>query len=89
VLAVEHPKDPVPKLDARPNPLATNWVTVRQDFAGANPLEQHQMAGYRQTAQQIDAQPANAGLAKMREELAGFAGKSSGQVYYFELERVP
>jgi hypothetical protein len=47
------------------------------------------MAGYRQTAQQIDAQPANAGLAKMREELAGFAGKSSGQVYYFELERVP
>jgi len=89
VLAVEHPKDPVPKLDTRPNPLATNWVTVRQDFSAANPLEQHQMAGYRQTAQQIDAQPANAGLAKMREELAGFAGKSAGQVYYFELARVP
>jgi hypothetical protein len=88
-LAVEHRADPVPQLDGRPNPLGAKWVTVRQDFAASNPLEQHEMTGYRQTAFEIDSQPANTGLDKMRQELAGFAGKSAGQAYYFELTRVP
>lgn len=88
-LAVEHRADPVPQLDGRPNPLATKWVTVRQDFAASNPLGQHEMAGYQQTAYQIDSQPANPGLENMRNELAGFAGKSAGQAYCFELARVP
>ena len=86
-LAVEHPADPVPKLDGRPNPLKANWVTVRQKFEAANPLAQHQMAGYRQTAFEIDAGSADQGLEKMRRELAGFAGKNIGQAFYFELKR--
>ncbi len=88
-LAVEHPADPVPKLDGRPNPLAANWVTVRQKLDAANPLAQHEMAGYRQTAAEIDLGPAEQGLEKMRQELAGFAGKSAGQAFYFELKREP
>jgi hypothetical protein len=98
-LAIEHQADPVPALDGRPNPLAANWVTVRQDFAASNPLEQHEMAGYRQTAFELDAHSArdgssaagteNSGLDKMRQDLAGFAGNSAGQAYFFELTRVP
>jgi pimeloyl-ACP methyl ester carboxylesterase len=88
-LAVEHRADPVPQLDGRPNPMSTHWVTVRQDFAAADLLAQHEMTGYQQTAFEIDSQPANAGLDKMRHELAGFAGKNAGQAYYFELARVP
>ena len=88
-LAVEHPADPVPKLDSRPNPLTANWVTVRQKLDAANPLAQHEMAGYRQTAAEIDLGPADQGLERMRRELAGFAGKSAGQAFYFELKREP
>ena len=88
-LAVEHPADPVPKLDGWPNPIASNWVTVRQKLDAANPLAQHEMAGYQQTAAEIDAGPADQGLEKMRRELAGFAGKSAGQAFYFELKREP
>ena len=88
-LAIEHKADLVPALDGKPNPLTEKWVTVRQDFAGETPLAQHEMIGYRQTAYAVDAEPANAGLEKMRNELAGFAGKTSGQAYYFELARVP
>jgi pimeloyl-ACP methyl ester carboxylesterase len=100
-LAVEHRADPVPQLDGRPNPLGDKWVTVRQDFAASNPLEQHEMAGYRQTAFDIDIDAGqvavgsqatgseNSGLDRMRKELSGFAGKSAGQAYYFELARVP
>jgi hypothetical protein len=69
--------------------MSTRWVTVRQDFAAADLLAQHEMTGYQQTAFEIDSQPANAGLDKMRHELAGFAGKNAGQAYYFELARVP
>ena len=96
-LAVEHARDPVPRLDARSNPLAANWVTVRHEFSGNNLLEQHEMAGYRQTAQSIDAQQANPGLAKLRSEISEFArgpsgrgdSSSGGQVYFFELKREP
>lgn len=103
-LAVEHRADPVPQLDGRPNPMTAKWVTVRQDFSASNPLQQHEMSGYRQTAFDLDARQVtgeaqaagsqagasdDSGLDRMRQELAGFAGKSSGQAYYFELERVP
>ena len=88
-LAIEHPGDPVPKLDGRPNPLSANWVTVRQEFSDGNPLAQHEMAGYRQTAIQLDNGIGDAGFEKMRRELAGFAGKATGQAFYFELKREP
>jgi hypothetical protein len=108
-LAIEHRADPVTQLDGRPNPLAAKWVTVRQDFAANDPIAQHEMSGYRQTAFEIDNRSVahgpqvagpqmpgsqatgseNPGFEKMRKELAGFAGKSAGQAYYFELSRVP
>jgi hypothetical protein len=93
-LSIEHERDPVPKLDSRPNPLAVNWVTVRHALAGSDPIAQHEMAGYLTTAQTIDAEVRGAGadkegLAKMRKEIAGFAGESAGQAYFFEVKREP
>lgn len=86
-LSVEHERDPVPKLDSRPNPLATNWVTVRHALAGADPIGQHEMAGYLGTALLIDEQDPDEGLAKIRNQIAGFAGESAGQAYFFEVKR--
>jgi pimeloyl-ACP methyl ester carboxylesterase len=88
-LSVEHERDPVPKLDSRPNPLATNWVTVRHALAGADPIAQHEMAGYLGTALSIDDQPADEGLARIRKQIAGFAGETAGQAYFFEVKREP
>ena len=88
-LSVEHERDPVPKLDSRPNPLAANWVTVRHALAGGDPIAQHEMAGYLGTALSIDDQPADEGLAKIRKQIAGFAGESAGQAYFFEVKREP
>jgi hypothetical protein len=88
-LSVEHERDPVPRLDSRPNPLATNWVTVRHALAGADPIAQHEMAGYLGTALLIDDQAADAGLEKIRKQIAGFAGESAGQAYFFEVKREP
>ena len=88
-MSVEHERDPVPKLDSRPNPLATNWVTVRHALAGADPIAQHEMAGYLGTALSIDDQPADEGLAKIRKQIAGFAGETAGQAYFFEVKREP
>jgi hypothetical protein len=90
-LSVEHQGDPVPGLDAKPNPLAKNWVTVRQDFKGKDLIAQHQMKGYLQTAIDIDSQATDQGLARLRQEISDFAGTSSttGQAYFFELSREP
>jgi pimeloyl-ACP methyl ester carboxylesterase len=93
-LSVEHERDPVPKLDSRPNPLAVNWVTVRHVLAGSDPIAQHEMAGYLATAQTIDVEVRGAGadeegLAKIRKEIAGFAGEAAGQAYFFEVKREP
>jgi pimeloyl-ACP methyl ester carboxylesterase len=86
-LSVEHNRDPVPKLDARPNPLAANWVTVRQEIEGVDPITQHEMTGYQATAKAIDALRAEPALQKLREEISGFAGDEAGQAYFFELQR--
>jgi hypothetical protein len=90
-LSVEHNGDLVPRLDGKPNPYATNWVTVRQDLAGADPIAQHEMAGYEKTATDIDRESdeSNSGLSRIRREMAAFAGASQGQVLYFDLERKP
>ncbi|MFM6966707.1 MAG: hypothetical protein ACKOWI_05040 [Rhodoluna sp.] len=89
VLSVEHDGDLVPGLDFRPNPLETNWVTVRQKLAGADPLKQHEMAGYLRTALDIDEVEASGGLAKLRQEIADFAGdfRVEGQALDFEISR--
>jgi pimeloyl-ACP methyl ester carboxylesterase len=86
-LSVEHNRDPVPKLDSRPNPLAANWVTVRQEIEGVDPITQHEMTGYQATAKAIDAFRAEPALQKLREEISGFAGDEAGQAYIFELQR--
>lgn len=89
-LSVEHERDPVPKLDSQPNPLATNWVTVRQELAGVDPIAQHEMAGYLATALAIDARSvAETGLMRLRQEISEFAGENTGQAYFFELRREP
>lgn len=87
-ISVEHDGDLVPGLDSRPNPLAPNWVTVRQKIAG-NPLEQHAMAGYLNTANEIDQSTENGGLARLRSEIANFAGdqQADGQALDFEIVR--
>jgi hypothetical protein len=100
-LAVEHERDPVPKLDAQPNPMKANWVTVRQEIEGNNPISQHEMKGYLDTANAIDevqpsgpncavneqAKAQDLNLVKMREKISGFAGTEPGQTLYFELRR--
>lgn len=88
-ISVEHERDPVPKLDSRPNPLAKDWVTVRHELKGADPVAQHEMAGYLETAQAIDAKQADEGLTRIRKEIADFAGANAGQAYFFELRREP
>jgi pimeloyl-ACP methyl ester carboxylesterase len=91
-IAVEHVADVVPLLDGKPNPASANLVTVRQEVKGVWPGEQHEMAGYRKTAEAIDQAPAdsqpNSGFARIRREISDFAGTSQGQALYFELERV-
>ena len=47
------------------------------------------MAGYLSTALAIDAKQADEALARIRKEIAGFAGESAGQAYFFELKREP
>jgi len=95
VLAIEHDLDAVPKVDGRANPMRENWVTVRQDIQSAkatDPIGQHQMKGYLETAAAIDAnngssKPESSAMTKMRDSLAGFAGKEPGTAIYFELTR--
>jgi pimeloyl-ACP methyl ester carboxylesterase len=90
-LAVEHNGDLVPRLDGKPNPALTNLVTVRQDIAQDGLIQQHEMAGYRKTAEAIDssdlAGQANSGLARIKQEIVDFAGQAQGQAVYFELKR--
>jgi hypothetical protein len=90
-LAVEHNGDLVPRLDGKPNPALTNLVTVRQDISQDGLKEQHEMAGYRKTAEAIDASEAanvtNPGLSRIRQEIIDFAGRAQGQAFYFELKR--
>ncbi len=102
-LTVEHVGDPVPKLDANPNPLKANWVTVRQEIDGYNPLSQHELKGYVETAKAIDSSAPSGpncaadelalnqerNLVKIRNEISGFAGKAAGQELFFELTRLP
>ena len=93
-LSVEHGGDLVPGLDDRPNPLAANWVTVRETHENLGPLAQHELANYLKTATEIDLSvssgEAKAGLARIRDEIVGFAGdsKADGQTIDFEIKRV-
>ncbi len=90
-LSIEHSDDPVPKLDSRPNPMKSNWVTVRQSLPSPDPIAQHEMAGYLQTALDVDSQAADSGLGKLRKEISEFSGtpEATGQAYFFELRREP
>jgi hypothetical protein len=90
-MAIEHNGDLVPRLDGKPNPALTNLVTVRQDISQDGLIKQHEMAGYRKTAEAIDssdlASQANSGLSRIRQEIVDFAGQAQGQAVYFELKR--
>ena len=90
-LSIEHMDDPVPHLDAAPNPLRDNWVTVRQKMDGLNPLAQHEMKGYARTAASIDQAAEGPSMLRIRDEIAKFAGspQATGQAFSFELKREP
>ncbi|MEY4043524.1 MAG: hypothetical protein RL529_1091 [Actinomycetota bacterium] len=91
-MAVEHVGDVIPRLDGKPNAMTPNLVTVRQEVAGENWLHKHSMETYRETAEEIDradaANQTGSGFARVRSEIAEFAGSSQGQALYFKLERV-
>jgi hypothetical protein len=91
-MAVEHVGDAIPRLDGKSNAMTPNLVTVRQEVAGQNWLHQHSMETYRETAEEIDradaASQTGSGFARVRSEIAEFAGSTQGQALYFKLERV-
>ena len=93
-LSVEHDSDLVPKIDTKPNPLAANWVTVREKSGSLDPVAQHEMMGYVKTANEIDQSAstgaANAGLARIRGEILDFVGgpRVEGQTIDFEIQRL-
>ncbi|MGE9807410.1 hypothetical protein [Janibacter sp. G1551] len=83
VLAMEHDRDPVPRLDGRPNPDRATWVTVRRDPAadvdGAagtgrrSAAAHHERALYARTADLVDAST-DPSLRAWRDSAAPFLG---------------
>lgn len=94
-LSLEHKRDPVPKLDGRPNPAKENWVTVLHELDGTDPMSQHAMVGYLATAKLVDAEAGGKPtLERLRAEITSYAKGASvqtteGHAYFFELKRVP
>lgn len=89
VLSIEHTNDPVPMLDAGPNPQRENWVTVKESFdlePGHSPVAVHDLAGYLETAGRVDASKA-VRLKSTLEFLRNFAGREAGKTEWFAVRR--
>ncbi|MDE2387263.1 MAG: hypothetical protein KGL77_06165 [Actinomycetales bacterium] len=89
VLAIEHTNDPVPMLDAGPNPQRENWVTVKERFdlePGQSPVAVHDLNGYLETAGRVDASKATR-LQSTLEFLRNFAGRAAGMTEWFAVRR--
>ena len=89
VLSIEHSNDPVPMLDAGPNPQRENWVTVKEKFEldpGQSPVAVHDLVGYLETAERVDA---NRGvrLQATLDFIRDFAGRSPGHTDWFAVRR--
>lgn len=89
VLAIEHTNDPVPMLDAGPNPQRENWVTVKEPFdiqPGQSPVVVHDLRGYIETAGRVDSSRATR-LQSTLDFLRNFAGREVGKTEWFAVRR--
>lgn len=86
ILAIEHRGDLVPKLDQIPNPVSRNMVTVQLEGPADNPVKNHELSGYRESAAELDKSKQGE-LQKIRANLTGFAGNKAGQARWFSLAR--
>lgn len=86
VLAIEHRGDLVPKLDQTPNPVSRNVVTVQLEGPADNPVKNHELGGYRESAAELD-KSRQVELQKIRANLTGFAGNKAGRARWFNLAR--
>jgi dienelactone hydrolase len=89
VLAIEHTNDPVPMLDAGPNPQRENWVTVKERLdiePGQSPVAVHDLKGYLETAGRVDASKATR-LQSTLDFLRNFAGREAGKTEWFAVRR--
>ncbi len=96
VLSVEHAQDPVPRLDAVPNPDRPTWTTVTRDLtapstgrsstggaASSSALAAHSADRYAETAREIDdavAAGRSRSLSAWAREAAPFVGGSGRAV---------
>lgn len=90
VLALEHNNDPVPTLDAGPNPQRENWVTVKEPYAlaaGEKPLAVHDLKGYLKLAGEVDANR-SVRLRGVLDFLRNFAGRDQGKVEWYSGRRI-
>ena len=90
VLALEHNNDPVPTLDAGPNPQRENWVTVKEPYAlavGEKPIAVHDLKGYLKLAGEVDANR-SVRLRGVLDYLRDFAGRDQGKVEWYSARRI-
>jgi hypothetical protein len=82
VLSLEHTQDAVPRLDGRPNPDRSSWVTVSRDLGGTGvqrATQAHDTRFYADTAARVDAStdPSVAGWRTTSSSF--FAGDTHGR----------
>lgn len=94
VVALEHPHDPVPRLDGRPNPPRENWHTVRvsPDVSRTGGLASKTHAGslYAESAQRVVSDAAESARQEEWEEVVEPFVRGSGRttvVHDFTLTR--
>ena len=74
VLSLEHTRDPVPRLDGRPNPDRASWVTVTRDAyedGDGRASTVHDLGGYVETAALVD-DSSDPSVAAWRSSSAAF-----------------
>ena len=81
VLSLEHTRDPVPRLDGRPNPDRAGWVTVTRDACedgDDRASTVHDLGGYVETAALVDDSSDPSVAAWRSSSAAFFAGDTHG-----------
>lgn len=83
-IAISHQGDPVSTLGGGVNPMRENWVTVSGDAAFKTMVDAHRMAGYEETATELDEND-DPGLRRVQSML--WQEDTRGLKYSFELKR--